>query len=61
MQTEVGEAIAVVLLKVSLEIFLHVLILNLSTSHLVFKFLQMIGQFLVILFYFFYFYGQSTK
>ena len=57
MQTEVREAIAVVFLKIALEILLHVLILNLSVSHLVLDLLQMVGKVIVILLDFFYFDG----
>lgn len=60
-QAEIGEAIAVVLLKVALEILLHVLVLDLCISHLVFDFLQVAGKVLVVLLDFFNLDGQSTK
>ena len=61
MQAEIREAIAIVLLEVTLEIFLHVLVLDLCVPHLVLYFLQMIGEVLVVLLHLFYFDGQSTK
>ena len=61
MQAKIWETISVVLLEKSLEIFLHVLILDLRAPHIVLDLLQMIGQILIIFLYFFYLNGQRTE